>query len=395
MKHFLIVLGFRLEIGMRVGAIITVRERFQIERPKVKCYEFLVILKSDNTALWLTQFNYPLDDSSLSKLRIFLRKNEKQVAPGTYAAIVNRSAKKRKRKSVESDQTSSKKPNAQVLKAVDGNILKEPSVIDLTGDEPPKKVKVVENFDMSDLLNEPEEPEIDPSTIPPGHTLPKHLNGVEIYHRGEIGQTVDPFGSMIPDSYEMIHAPYGYRVVKKNPRLFAEYDIQFLAELKDQNGQYFKKWLSVYGFDQNSRTHLAGRNLHRFHNSVFGRIIEILPCRDTFVVCADTLDGLVWIDEYQLKRLYINNAKTPEQKANKRVLQSFLWNYPQVDAVFRYVRSKQTGSPQNLQVSKTIYKSQIEPDEACVEFEEGQFMCYNSMKRQLDKFFIEGDFLSE
>ena len=108
---------------MRVVAIITVRERFQLERTKVKCYEFLVILKSDNTALWLTQFNYPLDDKSLSKLRVFLRKNEKQVAPGTYAAIVNRSAKKRKRKSVESDQTSSKKPNAEILKAVDGNKL--------------------------------------------------------------------------------------------------------------------------------------------------------------------------------------------------------------------------------------------------------------------------------
>lgn len=374
---------------MRVGSILTVRERFRLERPKDKCYEFLLVLESDNTALWLPQSKYPLDDSSLSKLRAFLRKNAKQVAPGTYAAIVNRNVQKPKRKLQHKDQSNSKKAciNAEVLKTVDGNRLKESSVIDLTEDELPKKVKVTESFDMTDLLKEPE---TDASTIPPGHTLPQSLNSEEIYHRGKIGQTVDPFGSLIPDSYEMIHAPYGYRVVKKNARKFAEFDIQFLAQLKDKYGRYFKKWLSAYGFDQDSRTHLASRNLHRFHSSVFGRVLEILPCRDTFVVCADTLDGTIWIDEFQLKRLYINNAKTPEQRVNKRAFQSFLEKNPQVDAIFRYVRSKQGVSPQNLQISKTIYKYQLEPDEADVVFEEGQFMAYNRMKGVLDNFFVEG-----
>ena len=130
--------------------------------------------------------------------------------------------------------------------------------------------------------------------------------------------------------------------------------------------------------------------MHRFHNSVFGRILEILPCRDTFVVCADTLDGMIWIDEFQLKRLYIGNAKTPEQRVNKRAFQSFIEKNPQVDAIFRYVRSKQGASPQNLQVSKTIYNYQLEPDDARVDFEEGQYMAYNRMQSQLDKFFIEG-----
>ena len=94
--------------------------------------------------------------------------------------------------------------------------------------------------------------------------------------------------------------------------------------LKKKRKKSTLKWLSVYEFDQDTRTFFAPRNLRYFRDEAFTEIVRISPCGDTYIIEVKVESGkTLWIDEYELRLNFIGHSgptgKTLIQQRNKKM----------------------------------------------------------------------------
>ena len=290
---------------MIVEKVLACRERHKKSNPDEKCKEYLVKIQGvkygDNPEQkWILRTNFPSDDVSTAALSAF-RKPLK------------------KRKHTADKENEGEKPAEKRIKAEKSveALFVEPKI---EPKEPPQPSKPVEL-----------------KTVPAGHSIVSGCKKTEV----TLPSKVSPTGP----TYTITNGPFGYRVVRNK-----EYDIQFLAEVRDENKKLHRKWLSAYGLGEDAIKKYANRNLQSYDEATFNEIIEILPCGQTFVVKVKTANTTLWIDETQLKKVYLGkqNQKMPFQEKNRKVFNEFLAQSDKADAVIRYVRSKRSHPPHEL-----------------------------------------------
>ena len=253
---------------MSVEKVLNSRERFKKSNPDEKKTEYLVKLLNVKYAdkpesKWILEENFPEDEQSQAALKQF------------------KAPSKKRKKSESADKPVEKRQK------IDCNKENEPVKLDL----PEVKNKIDEEVSKTDdqPVDEPVEKPVEKPIDKPVEivtTLPKPLTEVPP------GQCIVPgvnkpmpikLGPKIlanGKSYTITNGvAHGYRVIKD-----VEYDVHTLVDVTDETKRTYRKWLSVYDFDQNSRTSLAPRSLSTFRDSVFEEIIDIKPCRDTFII---------------------------------------------------------------------------------------------------------------
>ena len=253
---------------MSVEKVLNSRERYRKTNPEEKKTEYLVKLLNVKYAdspesKWILEENFPSDEPSQAALKQFK----------------NPSKKRKKSENAE-------KP-AEKRQKVDCNKENEPVKLDL----PETKNKIDKEVAKTDNqpVEKPKEKPVDKPIEKPVEivtTLPKPLTevppgqcivpGVNKAVPVKLGPKILANGRSFIITNGVTH---GYRVTKD-----VEYDIHTLVDVTDETKRTYRKWLSVYAFDQNSRTSLAPRSLSTFRDSVFEEILDIKPCRDTFII---------------------------------------------------------------------------------------------------------------
>ena len=295
---------------MIVEKVLASRERYKKSSPDEKCKEYLVKIRGvkygeDPDQKWILRAKFPTDEVSTAALSAF-----------------RKPLKKRKHTVDKENDTS--KPAEKKLKTekfVD-SVFVEPKVEPkIEAKEPPKPVEL--------------------KAVPAGHSIVSGCKKTEV--------SLPPKVPLTGPAYTITNGPFGYRVIRN-----IEFDIQFLAEVKDENKKIQRKWISAYSLGEEAIKKYAKRNLESFPEATFNEIIQILPCGQTFVVEVKTANTTLWIDENQLKKVYLGkqHQKMPFQEKNRKVFNHFLAQNYKADAVIRYVRSKRSHPPPELDLKR-------------------------------------------